>query len=139
MSQSSNLPIYFLRRSSVLICIRLSLHVLQDTKSIQFHASKLKLGQITLTSTSLNQTFAPDSTSVKFYDKQERVTLDLTQTILAGTRGELKIDFSEDLTGSMMGYYRSRFEQDGKEAYYALTQFQVRLSSRTPLMAIDVL
>ncbi|KIP12371.1 hypothetical protein PHLGIDRAFT_32955 [Phlebiopsis gigantea 11061_1 CR5-6] len=104
--------------------VTIHLDVLQDTKSIEFYVSKLELVQIRLTSAPLTQTFAQNSTSLKLYDDQERVVLELAQTIPAGSRLKLRIDFSGDLTGSMMGYYRSRFEQDGKEAYYALTQFQ---------------
>lgn len=55
----------------------------------------------------------------------ERVAYNLNKTLPAGSKASLKLAFKGQLTGSMMGYYKSAYEEDGKTRYYALTQFQV--------------
>lgn len=104
--------------------------IVQDTNSIQFHASTLKLGLIKLTSDSLAEEMEQEVSSHAFDDQEERVTMKLPATLLAGSQARLKIDFSGDLAGNLMGYYRAKFEQNGEAAYYALTQFQVTQSCK---------
>lgn len=67
-----------------------------------------------------------DATFASFDKTQERTTYQLSNSLPAGSKAELKIGFTGKLTGSMMGYYKSSWEQDGKTKYYALTQFEVR-------------
>lgn len=55
----------------------------------------------------------------------ERVAYKLNTTLPAGSKASLKIPFKGELTSSLMGYYRSAYEEDGKAKYYALTQFAV--------------
>lgn len=55
----------------------------------------------------------------------ERVAYSLSDTLPAGSKASLKVSFKGELTGSMMGYYKSTYEEDGKSKYYALTQFEV--------------
>lgn len=59
-------------------------------------------------------------------EEAERATLPLPVKLPAGSKAELKIDFEGELTGAMMGYYRSAWEHEGKTQYYSLTQFEVR-------------
>ena len=66
-----------------------------------------------------------DATFDSFDKGQERTTYQLGNTLPAGSKAELKIGFSGKLTGSMTGYYRSSWEEDGKTKYYSLTQFEV--------------
>jgi aminopeptidase 2 len=56
---------------------------------------------------------------------QERTTFQLSRNLPAGSKAELHIAFSGEITGSMMGYYKSSYEVDGKTKHYALTQFEV--------------
>jgi aminopeptidase 2 len=64
--------------------------------------------------------------TVSAIDKtQERTTFQLSRNLPAGSKAELLITFSGEITGSMMGYYKSSYEVDGKTKHYALTQFEV--------------
>jgi aminopeptidase N len=58
-------------------------------------------------------------------EKDKRVTFTFPTTFEAGSKIELRIGFSGDLTGSMVGYYKSSYEKDGEKKYYSLTQFEV--------------
>jgi hypothetical protein len=72
----------------------------------------------------------------------ERVAYSVNETLPAGSKVSLKVSFKGKLTGSMMGYYRSTYEEEGKTKYYALTQFEagkiypsIYLSILTPVSA----
>lgn len=105
----------------------LSLDIVRDTDAIQFHTAKLNLGHARLSSASLKQDLVQEASALAFDETDERATLTLPTTLPAGSKAELKIDFAGELTGAMMGYYRSEWEHDGKKAYYSLTQFEVRI------------
>ncbi|GJE97967.1 M1 family metallopeptidase [Phanerochaete sordida] len=110
--------------------VTVHLDVVRDTKSIQFNTAKLKLGHAKLASSSLSEPFVQEASSLKYDDEEERATLDLPMTLPAGTKAELKIDFEGELTGAMMGYYRSAWEHEGKTAHYSLTQFEPTAARR---------
>lgn len=64
--------------------------------------------------------------TVSTVDKtQERTTFQLSRNLPAGSKAELQIAFRGEITGSLMGYYKSSYEVDGKTKHYALTQFEV--------------
>lgn len=115
-------------RSSYAECFDFSLTVANTTSSITLHSAKLNLSDVSL------QTVGSQGdvkvTSVDFDTDTERATVQLSSALLAGTKAQLKLKFDAPLTGSMMGYYYSSREKDGKPQYYALTQFEVR-SART--------
>jgi aminopeptidase 2 len=101
--------------------------VKSTTSSIEFHSAGLNLGNAALFSDGLKTEQADSS---RTYDKgQERTTLHFPTPLPAGSKASLQIAFDGDLTGSMMGYYRSSYEEEGKTKYYTLTQFEVRRSS----------
>lgn len=100
--------------------------VLEDTDAISFHTSKLNLGSASLTSTALKEPFVQAASALTLDEEAERATLPLPVKLPAGSKAELKIDFEGELTGAMMGYYRSAWENEGKTQYYSLTQFEVR-------------
>jgi aminopeptidase 2 len=64
-------------------------------------------------------------TGQSFDKAQERTAFELSSPLSAGSKAEIKIAFSGGLTGSMMGYYKSSYEHEGKTINYALTQFEV--------------
>lgn len=69
------------------------------------------------------------------YDaKLERVTVTFPEdavNIQAGQSLRLGLRFESELEASMMGYYRSAYENhDGEKAYYALTQFEPTAARR---------
>jgi len=55
----------------------------------------------------------------------ERGTLDFPTALPANSTATLTIAFSGKLTGAMMGYYKSTYENDGAKKVYSLTQFEV--------------
>lgn len=65
-----------------------------------------------------------EPSSVDFDSNMERGILSFKKALSAGSKAQLKIAFEGQLTGAMMGYYRSVGGEDGKKVY-ALTQFEV--------------
>jgi aminopeptidase 2 len=108
--------------------VKVSLDVKEETSNIVLNTSDLELGKATLYSDSLKE--EQDATFVSFDKTQERTTYQLSNKLPAGSKAELKIAFTGKLTGNMMGYYRSSWEQDGKTKYYALTQFEPTAARR---------
>ena len=102
-----------------------SLDVLQDTSTIVFNTAKLGLTAARVSSTSLKQEVVQESSAFAFDEDNERATIKLPTTLAAGSKVTVKIDFDSELTGSMMGYYRSSYEVNGKTEHYTLTQFEV--------------
>jgi Peptidase M1 N-terminal domain len=66
------------------------------------------------------------ATFSSFDETQERAAYHLDNALPADSKAEFKIVYKGKLTGSMMGYYRSAWENQGKTKHYALTQFEVR-------------
>lgn len=66
-----------------------------------------------------------EPTGQSFDNVQERVAFQLATPLPAGSKGEIKIAFTGELTSSMQGYYKSAWEHEGKTKHYALTQFEV--------------
>lgn len=100
---------------------------MKDTSKIVFNTAKLALGTAYVSSESLKQTVVQASKAFTFDEENERATISLPTSLTAGSKIQLKIDFEGELTGAMMGYYRSAWEHEGKTKYYTLTQFEVSL------------
>jgi aminopeptidase 2 len=99
------------------------LDVHSETDKLEFHAAELNLGNATAFSDAL-QTEQLD-TSRAFEKEQERTILHFATPFPVGSKVQLRIAFDGVLTGSMMGYYKSKYEVDGATKYYSLTQFEV--------------
>jgi aminopeptidase 2 len=58
--------------------------------------------------------------------KQQRIALGVPESwnLDTGSKITLHATWSDKLGDSMMGYYRSSWKKDGKDAHYALTQFE---------------
>ncbi|CAL1703777.1 unnamed protein product [Somion occarium] len=106
------------------------LEVKKATNSITFNTADLTLGSLSLTSSSLNEPYVQPASALQIDTKAERATLQLPATLPEGSTAQLKVGFQAELTGGMMGYYRSAFEQDGKTKYYSLTQFEPTAARR---------
>lgn len=64
-------------------------------------------------------------------DRQhERATVILPHALPAGTEATVAVAFGSDLDNSMAGMYRSTWAHDGKEGFYALTQFEPTAARR---------
>ena len=104
-----------------------SLDVKEDATSLVFNVSGLKLGDLTVTSPAFQEDHTYLASDLKIDATQERATLPLSSTLSAGVKAQLKVGFEGELTGAMLGYYRSTWETEGKTKYYTLTQFEVGL------------
>ncbi|KAF9466381.1 leucyl aminopeptidase [Collybia nuda] len=102
--------------------VKISLDIQKDTSTICLNASTLQLGKASIYSDALKTEQVQSSESLDTVS--ERVTYHFPQTLPGGTRAELRIGFSGELTGSMTGYYKSSWEDEGKKKFYALTQFE---------------
>ncbi|TFK74328.1 leucyl aminopeptidase [Pluteus cervinus] len=102
--------------------VKISLEVKEETSKIVLNSAGLELGRASIYSEALglNQV----QTSQSYEPVQQRLTLEFPTKLPAGTNAELRLGFSSTLSGSMNGYYKSAWEQDGKTKYYALTQFE---------------
>ncbi|EIW80374.1 leucyl aminopeptidase [Coniophora puteana RWD-64-598 SS2] len=102
--------------------VKVSLDVKKETSSITFNTAELDLTDASISSdaTGTRQSY----TSKSFNTEREEGTLVFPNALPAGSVAELSIAFSGKLTGSMMGYYKSAFAEDGKQSIYTLTQFE---------------
>lgn len=59
-------------------------------------------------------------------EAQQRITLGVPRSwnLDKGDKLALHASWTAELTGSMMGYYKSSWKKDGKDRHYALTQFE---------------
>ncbi|KAL5529124.1 hypothetical protein ACEPAG_5098 [Sanghuangporus baumii] len=108
--------------------VSIDLEILKDTSSIVFHSSTLNIKDVSITTDSLKEPQAP--TSQSFDAASERAYLKFPTVFSAGSKAQLKVNFDAQLTGSMMGYYYSTWEKDGKKQYYTLTQFEPTAARR---------
>ena len=108
----------------------ISLDVLEETDSITFNAAaKLSLSKALVTSEALKT----DNKSIITLDvdqKHERATAVIPNKLPKGSKATLIVAFASDIDNSMMGYYRSTWEHEGKKGYYALTQFEPTAARR---------
>jgi aminopeptidase 2 len=100
-----------------------SLDVKKETSTITLNMAELELGTASIHSdilkTEQTQTGrVSDATA-------QRVALSFRTPLPSGSKAQLKIGFKGMLTGSMMGYYKSSWEHEGKTKHYTLTQFEV--------------
>jgi len=100
--------------------------VKNETSTVVFNTSALDIRDVSIYSQTLQSQQSPSS---QFSDKAlERATLQFLTPLPAGSKAELRVGFQGNLTGAMMGYYKSSWEHEGKKKYYALTQFEVWFS-----------
>ncbi|KAG2146914.1 uncharacterized protein EDB93DRAFT_1085716 [Suillus bovinus] len=108
--------------------VKIDLDVKNKTSTIVFNSADLKLNDVSLYSDALKIKQVDSSPSLD--DNAERCILSFSTPVPAGSKATLSIGFSGELTGAMMGYYKSSFEHDGTKKYYALTQFEPTAARR---------
>ncbi|KAG1730487.1 peptidase M1, membrane alanine aminopeptidase, partial [Suillus occidentalis] len=101
--------------------------VKKKTSTIVFNSADLKLNDTSLYSDELKIMQVDHSPSLD--DKVERCVLSFSTPVPAGSKATLSMSFSGELTGAMMGSYKSSFEHDGTKKYYTLTQIEVHIRS----------
>jgi aminopeptidase 2 len=119
------------------------LKIVENTKSITLNYNpSLHLTHLSLTHPSLATPYTYDVSSVpssllSVDTKQERLVISLPEQLGDGVKKgdqlKLRMAWTSELNGSMLGYYRSSWRpdgKDGKEAFYALTQFEPTAARR---------
>lgn len=108
--------------------VKINLDIKKETSTVVFNSADLKLNDVSLYSDELKISQVDPSPSLD--DKAERCVLSFSTPVPAGSKATLSIAFSGELTGAMMGYYKSSFEHDGTKKYYTLTQFEPTAARR---------
>ncbi|KDR73449.1 hypothetical protein GALMADRAFT_71758 [Galerina marginata CBS 339.88] len=105
--------------------VKVSLDVKTETSSVVLNTSGLDLGKAHVSSSVYSNALKAEQlvTASAFDKAQERTTYELSDKLPAGSTAEIRIAFSGELTGRMMGYYKASWEHEGKTKYYSLTQF----------------
>lgn len=85
---------------------------------------KLKLGKAQVVCEQLKTESKQTIDQVHVDSKREQATVKLATSLPHGAQAKLTIAFESELDGSMMGYYRSTSEHNGKKIISALTQFE---------------
>ncbi|EGO21509.1 hypothetical protein SERLADRAFT_372157 [Serpula lacrymans var. lacrymans S7.9] len=107
---------------------KIELDVKKETSSIVFNTAELDLKDASIYSDVLKTEQV--ETARSFDTAAERVTLQFSTPLPAGSKARLSIGFAGKLTTSMMGYYKSSYEHEGKTKNYALTQFEPTAARR---------
>ncbi|TDL27596.1 hypothetical protein BD410DRAFT_782728 [Rickenella mellea] len=108
--------------------VKIDLEILKETSTIVFNSSGLNLRDIVVHSEALK---TEQKISAESHDSvSERTTVQFPVALNSGSKAQLRANFDAPLTGSMMGYYYSTWEQDGKKSYYTLTQFESTAARR---------
>ncbi|KAF8841202.1 hypothetical protein BDN67DRAFT_902084 [Paxillus ammoniavirescens] len=108
--------------------VKINLEVKDETSSLVFNVADLEISDVSLYSHAL-ETQQVD-TSRSFDSDAERGTFSFHTALPAGSGATLSIAFSGKLTGAMMGYYKSTYEQDGATKVHSLTQFEPTAARR---------
>ncbi|KAF8448022.1 leucyl aminopeptidase [Boletus edulis BED1] len=107
--------------------VKIRLEVKEKTSTLTFNVADLELSNISLFSRDLK---TQQNTLLSFDSKAEQGTLDFPEALPANSTATLSIAFSGKLTGAMMGYYKSTYEDDGEKKVYSLTQFEPTAARR---------
>ncbi|KAG8913108.1 Aminopeptidase 2 mitochondrial [Tulasnella sp. 417] len=100
------------------------LDVLEETKEILFNASAdLTLSNISIHSEAFKTEQVQPASEVRIQKDEEHFTVLSPQALPKGSKAKLHLDWDAKLTGSLTGYYYSSTQHEGKQRYYALTQF----------------
>jgi puromycin-sensitive aminopeptidase len=96
--------------------------VKKPTNKIQLHSRELDIKSVELTP-ALSLEKRGSSPKIKYDEKAERVVFTFPKKIAPG-KYALKISFTGILNDSMRGFYRSKYEHEGKSKHMATTQFE---------------
>ncbi|KAF9227990.1 leucyl aminopeptidase [Gyrodon lividus] len=108
--------------------VKINLEVNEETSSLVFNVADLEVSDVSVYSHDL-KTQQVD-TCRSFDSEAERGTLAFPIALPADSKATLSIAFSGKLTGAMMGYYKSTYEQDGVKKVHSLTQFEPTAARR---------
>lgn len=110
--------------------VTISLDVNKDIDSITMNAGqKLSLGKGIVASEAL-KTESKSVVALNIDSEHERLTAKLGSKLPKGSKATFTVAFESPIDNSMMGYYRSTWEHEGKKGKYALTQFEPTAARR---------
>ncbi|KZO98205.1 peptidase M1, membrane alanine aminopeptidase, partial [Calocera viscosa TUFC12733] len=103
--------------------IDVDVHV--DTSSITFHVAEPTIvTYAALSSENLKTDSLQVAKDISVDAEGEKATVTFTETLRAGTKAKLGLAFKGELTGSLMGYYKTTWAHEGRKGNYTLTQFE---------------
>lgn len=91
----------------------------KPTKEITLHASELEITSAEI----IIGTKKHSSKNISYDEKSETATISFAKTI-SKKEGKLKLNFTGTLNNEMRGFYKSKYEIDGKNHHMAVTQFE---------------
>lgn len=95
------------------------INLTKSTEKVVLHAAELEIQ-----SASIHQDKQKlDSKNITYDSDLETVTLDFGKNLAHG-QAKIKIKFTGILNDKMRGFYRSKYELDGKDYHMAVTQFE---------------
>ena len=103
------------------------LDVMKPTKCIVMHAKSMNVSKATLS--------GKEAARMRFNETLEQMTLEWSETIPKGSH-ELTVEFEYPLRDGMTGFYRSTYEENGKQMSLAATQFEAA-AARTAFPCFD--
>ncbi|CDO74865.1 hypothetical protein BN946_scf185004.g15 [Trametes cinnabarina] len=107
--------------------VHIDLHVNKETSKIVLNTANLELGDVSLKSDALQD--VQTTSSREFDTANERGIFSFAKALPQDAKGRLSVTFKGELTGDMLGYYRSSGGKDG-ELKYTLTQFEPTAARR---------
>ncbi|TBU29067.1 peptidase family M1-domain-containing protein [Dichomitus squalens] len=107
--------------------VHVDLQVIKETSKVVLNTANLQLGEASLHSDVLQS--VQNEHTREFDEKHERGTFYFSKALPAKSQARLSIPFKGELTGDMMGYYRSTGGKNG-EFKYTLTQFEPTAARR---------
>ncbi|OJT04088.1 Aminopeptidase 2, mitochondrial [Trametes pubescens] len=108
--------------------VHIDVTVNKDTSTVVLNTANLDLGEASLKTGGALETVL-DVSKRELDTENERVLYSLAKPLSAGASARLSVAFKGELTGDMLGYYRSTGGKDG-ELRYTLTQFEPTAARR---------
>ncbi|KAI0806986.1 peptidase family M1-domain-containing protein [Fomes fomentarius] len=108
--------------------VHVDLHVNKETSKLVLNTASLELGDVSLQSGTDAQDVQTASAR-EFDDANERGIFSFGKALPAGSKARISVSFKGELTGDMLGYYRSTGGEDGG-IKYTLTQFEPTAARR---------
>lgn len=96
----------------------ISLILKKAAKSVTLHSAEIEIQKATYTHGKMSVEGV-----VSYDDKAETATISFAKPVPKG-KGVLHLEFAGILNDKMRGFYRSRYQHDGKEYHMATTQFE---------------
>ncbi|KAI0781326.1 leucyl aminopeptidase [Trametes elegans] len=108
--------------------VHIDLRVNKDTSTIVLNTANLELGDVSLRTAARADT-TQAAAGREFDAANERGIFSFPKALDAGAKARLSVTFKGELTGDMLGYYRSTGGKDG-DLKYTLTQFEPTAARR---------